>query len=125
MTLGEIFTSVFFKKKDLHSTQTLLKKTLHGSDIQVICEICERNEPHVAKDRMKKLPRVLVLYLPRTQYSNIQKYKVRKDRNEIDVDVVIDLSQHKLENVDTSKVSMPTPIKMYSLYVCQTNLFPS
>ena len=74
---------------------------------------------------MKKLPRVLVLYLPRTQYSNIQKYKVRKDRNEIDVDVVIDLSQHKLENVDTSKVSMPTPTKMYSLYVCQTNLNPS
>lgn len=122
--MGEIFTSAFFKK-DLHSTQTLLKKTLLGSNIQVTCEICERDEPHVAKDKMKKLPRVLVLYLPRTQYSNIQKYKVRKDRNEIDVDVVIDLSQHKLENVDTSKVSMPTPTKMYSLYVCQTNLIPS
>jgi len=91
-----------------HSTQTLLKNTLLESDMRVICEICKKDKLHVAKDKFKILPRVLVLYLPRTQYSNLQKYQVRKDRIEINVNVVIDLSQHIVHTkVDKSKLSMP------------------
>lgn len=52
----------------------------------------------------------MILYLPRSQYFNNQQ-RFRKNRIQIDIDVVIDLKEHVLENnVDKSKVSMPATV---------------
>jgi uncharacterized UBP type Zn finger protein len=95
--------------EDLPSTQTLLKKTLLDSGIEVTCPNCTRSL-HESKDTYKSIPRVMILYLPRSQYFNNQQ-RFRKNRIQIDIDVVIDLKEHVLENnVDKSKVSMPATV---------------
>jgi len=86
-----------------------LKKTLLDSGIEVTCPNCTRSL-HESKDTYKSIPRVMILYLPRSQYFNNQQ-RFRKNRIQIDIDVVIDLKEHVLENnVDKSKVSMPATV---------------
>ena len=93
-----------------HSIQTLLKKTLLGSGLEVNCPNCangsQETNVHESKDVFKSLPRVLILYLPRSQFFNDEQVFC-KNRVQIDVDVVLDLKDHLAPDLDSSKVSMP------------------
>ena len=98
-------------QKELHSVQNLLAKTTLGGGLEINCSKCAKgtNETniHETSDRLKSLPRVLILYMPRSQYSNDTK-GCYKNRTQISIDLVIDLKNHvSSDELDKSKISMP------------------
>ena len=101
-------------KKSMFSLDELLSKTLrgNGNGIEIECSSCANgNEKnlHQTSDLFEKLPRVLILYLPRTHFMQEQKNS-RKNRVKIQVNAVLDLKDHCEENVDMSKCNIPKEV---------------
>ena len=96
------------------TTQTLLEKTLLGSGVEVNCPHCTndncqtddaaKKNIHETSDAFKTLPRILIVYQPRSQYKNELFFK---NRVEIHSSVVINLKNHICSDVDKSKISTP------------------
>ena len=94
--------------------QSLLEKTLKGSSgIESRCEKCCQNGQdaniHRCEERFAQLPRVLVLYLPRTQPvldEVTRDVKFCKNRLHVDVFRNLDLSCLAAAEVDKSRTSV-------------------
>ena len=96
-------------KKSMFSVDELFNKTLRGNGLDIKCSNCANGDEkniHQTCDLFHKLPRVLILYLPRTHFIQEQKNS-RKNRVKIHVNAVLDLKDHCEENVDTSKCNIP------------------
>ncbi len=93
--------------------QSMLEKTLQGSGVQIRCEKCCTNKKdlniHTCEESFSQLPRVLVLYLPRStpEIDEVTKdVRFRKNRVHVDVFKNLDLTKLVTEKVDKSKVTV-------------------
>ena len=79
--------------------KNLLGQALTGSGIEANCSNCGKLTPHKAKDSFKSLPRVLIIYLQRSQFSKTTN-AFYKNRTRIGLESVIDLSEHVTEDFE-------------------------
>ena len=89
--------------------QALVEKTLNGSGMELRCSKCGDKSAanvHESRDVFSRLPRVLILYLPRSQYLKTAQ-EFQKNRAHVCVNVVISLAGHVTCDVDRSKLSTP------------------
>ena len=83
--------------------QSLLKKTLLDSNVDMSCSSCGVFGKHENMEFFNQLPQVLIVYLPRSLFVN-EKVAL-KNRKRIDVNPVICLKDHVTPEVDMSKLT--------------------
>ena len=85
------------------SIQSLVKKTMLDSTVEMRCSSCGQFEKHDNKDFFSHLPQILIVYLPRSEFVN-EKISL-KNRRRIDVNPVICLGDYVNSDVDVSKLT--------------------
>ena len=85
------------------SVQSLVKKTMLDSTVEMRCSTCGQIAKHENMDYFSQLPQVLIVYLPRSVFVDVK--SSLKNRRRIDVNPVICLKDHVNSDVDMSKLA--------------------
>ena len=102
-------------KKSVFTLEYLLKKTMEGGGVTINCEKCssgvdKKANNHSCRDYFQKLPRVLILYLPRTAW--LQEMRdAQKNRVRIQVPKVLDLKSHCAKDCNHEEIQVPEAIR--------------